>query len=178
MRLAISLMSLFLVACATTATAPPSPQLTLSAGSYRVEGTCISMVALSRDNTAQCDTYMGIVTDDPNKPSFVFPRKDKSTWLFFVSESASYSPDGNVAKYPVSSVIDSSENRAYDLPGECVLTVQGPPSVNCFVALKSGIKMREASFRGSGTWLFKRGGEFRRYPLTPPQPSSAIPAPD
>lgn len=149
-------VALGLTACATSA---PSPQLMLGKGAYRIEGQCTSMRSLSRDETSQCESHMGIITADPSKPSFLFSRRDKGTWLFKVSEPASYSNGGNTASYRVSSVLDSSDNRAHDLPGECTLTVEGPPVVTCSVSLKSGTKIKEASFKGGGTWQFSEGTE-------------------
>lgn len=147
---------LVLSACASS---PPLPELVLAKGAYRLEGQCTSMRSISHDETSQCEGVMGIITKDPSAPEFLFQRKDKGAWLFVASGLATYSSDGKTATYPVSSVLDMSTNRAHDLAGQCSLKLEQAPAVACHVSLSSGTKLKEAAFRSSGTWSFRRDAQ-------------------
>lgn len=143
-----------LSACATNSS--PSKQLSLDRGAYRIEGQCVSMTNRSQQEKEQCLGYVGIVAKDPDRPHFLFSRVDGGAWLFVVGAQPKYSNGGKTGQYPISSLLDSSSNRAFDLPGECVVNTDSYPTVSCSIWLKDGKKIREVIFNGSGTWMFSR----------------------
>jgi hypothetical protein len=111
---------------------------------------------LSTDQTSQCKHFVGIITDDPSKPAFLFSRTDGGAWMFKAASKPKYKNDGNTVIYPISTLIDSSSNRAFDLPGECTINAVEQPTISCILWSQGGSKMNEVVFNGNGTWAFSR----------------------
>jgi hypothetical protein len=130
----------------------------LSKGSYRLAGECTKLTFLEMDITAECLNYVGILAANPDRPEFLFPRKDSGAWIFKTSSSAHVS-DGGVATYKVESVTDITAKRISRYNGECVLTPSGAmQGIHCTLWNDQARQtvVREAVFSANGSWLFEK----------------------
>ena len=128
----------------------------LSKGSYRLAGECTKLTFLEMDITVECLNYVGILAADPDRPEFLFPRKDNAAWIFKTSSSAIVSGD-SVATYKVESITDVTAKRISRYIGECILTASGAKQgVHCTLWKEEARQtiVREAIFSANGSWIF------------------------
>lgn len=147
-------VSLLLSACAAQST--PSQKLMLSEGLYRLNGECISMMNHKVEEKDLCNKTMGISKKNSTQPEFLFTRQDGSAWVFKSSKSPKYYNNGDTGKYPVSLFLDTSEGRAYPLPGECIIDIAQEITVNCYIGFQKREKVKQVTFKGDGNWSFSK----------------------
>lgn len=117
------------------------------------------MIAGDEDQLSDCLTYVGIVSSDPDRVEFVFPRRGGKVWMFDASGPGVMAEDGRAATYPISSTIDTSANLAFSNSGECVNSVRvGEPLLHCTIWSDGDRRsvIREVTFSGNGMWKFDR----------------------
>jgi hypothetical protein len=147
-----------------SSTGDTAPSAHLSSGTYRFAGRCAKMTVTSHDVTPDCGTTLGIIANDPNRPTFVIVLRDgKTAWEYQVIGAGVLSDDGKVMTYAISSMIDleatADQTREYTYPGECVNSVRvGEPLLRCTMWSddKRTEVTREVIFEGNGTWAFSR----------------------
>ncbi|MDB5823425.1 MAG: hypothetical protein JWR21_2129 [Herminiimonas sp.] len=141
---------------ATSREAEEAERFPLAKGTYRLAGKCTKLMFLEIDITADCLSYAGILAENPDRPDFLFPRKNNGAWIFKTS-SAGIISDGGTATYKVDSVIDIGSQRMSQYSGECMIIPSGEmQGIRCTLWKDQArqITVREAVFSSNGSWIF------------------------
>ena len=154
-----TLLFIYLVTIGAAIAASESERLPLSKGMYRMAGSCTKMNHLSFEETSNCANRFGINATDPALPQFIFSTNGGGAWIFVTSEPAILTEGGNVATYPVSSVLDLTIKAAFNYKGECVLDMKTPDTIITCTLWKDDSRVKvmwEAQYKGTGVWQFSK----------------------
>lgn len=135
---------------------PALAQVTLTSGTYRVQGTCSKTFMKGAKTSPVCGNFVGIDAKDPAKPMFIFPLMDSDRGWFFVT-ATSTAAKSDRAIYPVEKVYDEALGAEFFYPsGECEITPGS--SIRCSVWKDKDRTdlARQVVFFGSGQWLHQK----------------------
>ena len=134
------------------------PRRTFPVGIYRQDGSCTKLVQGPIDRTAECSSFLGVVSFEDDRPQFIFARSDGGAWFFVSSGPATYSEDNSVATYPISQIFDQDTKAMYPLEGECVIRIEDhTESVDCTTWREKERRQVawQGLFKGDGVWVYK-----------------------
>jgi hypothetical protein len=159
------LMVFFVVACSnptslqsTSGDTSALQPMVFKKGNYRQDGKCTKLIQDKNDITPFCNTFIGVIALEDNKPRFTFSLQNGDFWAFTASGPATYSNGNRVAIYPVSHIYQKSSTLSILYAGECKLSMDPPyENIDCMTWADKNRTQEawKASFVGNGSWRYK-----------------------